>query len=136
MDRLIIESTLADVNEIFLSASNDARLNSALVLGFKPLNTNQVIKAFSALKDIAEKEKLELMICKTMVAGIYDLEIKTDGLDEPLRITNKAINAQTLKGIEDQIERNKQIVLGSNVTKEDHWIIVHAAQIKDCELKR
>ncbi|HKG08869.1 MAG TPA: hypothetical protein VKB19_20530 [Pedobacter sp.] len=135
MDRLIIESTLSDVNEIFLSEKSDARPNRAIILGFKASNTDQVINAFSALKEIAQKSSIELIVCKTSQTGIYDLQIKTEALDEPIRIENKVISHETLGGIEDHVGMNDRIILGTNVSEEENWIIVHTARIKDCELK-
>lgn len=135
MDRLIIESALADVNEIFLSEGSDARPDPAVVLGFKASHTDQVINAFAALKAIAAGNSVELVICKTLSAGIYDMEIKTGGLDEPIRIANKMISHETLGAIEDQIRLNGHIVLGTNVSEEENWIFVHVAHVKNCELK-
>lgn len=136
MDRLIIESTLADVSEIFLSKSNDViRPNPSVVLGFKAINMDQIIHAFAVLKKIADQHEIDLLICKTMTSGIYDLEIKTEGLDEPIRISNKAISNEMLGAIEDQISKNQDIVLATNVSEEESWIPVHATHIKDCEVK-
>jgi len=48
MDRLVIESTLSDVNEVFLSKDNeDETPYPAIVLGFKAANIDQIINAFS-----------------------------------------------------------------------------------------
>jgi len=136
MDRLVIESILADVDEIYLSNDSDnPELNPSIVLGFKAANVDQVINAFTALKQVTHDATVELVICKTLVSGIYDLEIKTDALDEPVRILNKAISHELLGQIEDQLQKSKQIVLGSNVSEEENWILVSEATIKECSVK-
>lgn len=136
MDRLIIESILADVDEVYLSSdSPDAELNPSIILGFKAANTEQVIHAFTALKEVTNSSRVELAICKTLVTGIYDLEIKTEALDEPVRILNKAIPAELLAQIEEQLAKNKEIILGTNVSEHENWIMVHDAQVKECTVK-
>ena len=136
MDRLIIESILADVDQIYLSAdSQEAKFNPAIILGFKAANVDQVIHAFNALKEVTNQGKVELVICKTLVSGIYDLEIKTDALDEPVRILNKAISEELLAQIEEQLEKNSNITLGTNVSAEESWITVSDAAVKECTVK-
>ncbi len=75
------------------------------------------------------------MICRTLVSGIYDLELKCDALDEPVRILNKAIPHELLQQIEDQLHRSKKIVLGTNVTEEETWITVTEAHVKECTVR-
>ncbi len=134
MDRLIIEATLEDVSEIFLSKNiNEVKPEPALVLGFKALNMDQIIHAFSELKKIAEHHPVDLIICKTMVSGMYDIEIKTDGLDEPVRIMNKVISNEIIGEIEDQVGKNKNIALAANVSEDQSWIPVRLTHIKECE---
>lgn len=136
MDRLVIESILADADEIYLS--NDIQkpaVNPAIVLGFKATNADQIIHAFSALKEVTHNKTVELVICRTLVSGIYDLEIKTDALDEPVRILNKAISHELLGQIEDQLMKSKKIKLGANVSEEENWIEVSEAAIKECAVK-
>ena len=136
MDRLVIESILADVDEIYLSNdSQKPELNPSIVLGFKAGNADQVINAFDALKKVTHNSKVELVICRTLVSGIYDLEIKTDALDEPVRILNKAIPHELLQQIEDQLHQSKKIVLGTNVSAEENWITITEAQVKECAVK-
>ena len=136
MDRLVIESILADVDEIYLSNdSQKPELNPSIVLGFKAGNADQVINAFDALKKVTHNSKVELVICRTLVSGIYDLEIKTDALDEPVRILNKAISHELLVKIEDQLHKSKKIVLGTNVSEEENWIEITEAQVKECAVK-
>lgn len=135
MDRLIIEATLEDVNEIFLSRNDEnGAVAPTLMLGFKALNMDQIIRAFAELKKIASQHPIDLVICKTMASGIYDLEIKTQGLDEPVRIMNKAISSEILGEIEDQVARNEHIVMGTNVSEEQNWIPIQLTHIKDCEV--
>lgn len=136
MDRLVIESILADVDEIYLSNDSEKEeLNPSIILGFKAGNSDQIISAFEALKSVAQDDNVELIICRTLVSGIYDLEIKTDALDEPVRILNKVISAELLSAIESQLQKSKKIVLGTNVSEEENWILVNAAQVKECAIK-
>jgi len=136
MDRLVIESILADVDEIYFSNdSQNPELNPSIVLGFKAGNADQVINAFGALKSVAQNSNVELIICRTLVSGIYDLEIKTDALDEPVRILNKVISNEMLTQIEDQLHQSKKIVLGTNVSEEENWITVSEAVVKECAIK-
>lgn len=134
MDRLVIESALSDVNEIFLSGFENSTIEQfGIVLGFKATNTDQVLNAFIGLKDIVCDNAAQLIICKTRLTGIYDLEIKTEGLDEPIRIMNKAIDNETLGAIEDRINNKEGIVLTTNVSEEDNIIPISEVQIKACE---
>lgn len=136
MDRLVIESILAGVDQIYLSNDHSKpELNPSIILGFKASDVDQVIHAFTALKEVTHHKNVELVICKTLVSGIYDLEIKTDALDEPVRILNKAISAELLSQIEEQLQKSKTIVLGTNVSEEDNWIIVRDAAVKECAVK-
>jgi hypothetical protein len=134
MDRLVIESVLSEVNEIFLSGREDSiSEHFGIVLGFKATNTDQVLNAFVGLKDIVSDNSIDLIICKTRLSGIYDLEIKTKGLDEPIRIMNKAIDHETLGAIEDRINNNKGIVLTTNVSEENTLILISETHIKSCD---
>ena len=134
MDRLVIESALSDVNEIFLSETKGSVPSGlGIVLGFKAAHTDQILNAFIGLKNIMCDHNANLVICKTRMTGIYDLEIKTDGLDEPIRILNKAIDNETLGGIEDSINDAKAISLTTNVSEEDNRIEIHKVEIKACD---
>jgi hypothetical protein len=136
MDRLVIESILADVDEIFLSKdSQNAELNPSIILGFKAGNADQVIHAFDALKKVTKDSNVELVICRTLITGVYDIEIKTDALDEPVRILNKVISNELLAEIEEQLSQSKRIVLGTNVSQEENWIQVNEALVKECAVK-
>jgi hypothetical protein len=134
MDRMVIESALSDVNEIFLSGVEE---NSAapfgIVLGFKATHTDLVLNAFNGLKDTVCDNDLNVVICKTRLTGIYDLEIKTEGLDEPIRIMNKAISHETLGAIEDRINDNGSFVLTTNVSEQDNIINMSNVSIKACD---
>lgn len=132
MDRLVIESILADVDEISLS---DADSQAALVLGFKQGYADQVINVFTALKSLTHEKEVELIICKTLTSGIYDLELKTAALDEPVRILNKAISHELLAEIEEALKADRTILLASNVSPKDTWVAVTDAQVKECAVK-
>ena len=69
------------------------------------------------------------------MSGIYDLEIKTDALDEPVRILNKAISQELLVQIEEQLDKSNKIILGTNVSAEENWILVSEAAVKECAVK-
>jgi hypothetical protein len=134
MDRLIIESALSDVSEIsLLTDDKHYEYNFAIVLGFKASNTDQVLHAFAGLKEVAKQDHVQLIICKTQNMGIYDLEIKTKALDEPIRIMNKAIDNETLGAIMDRINEDQHMVVTTNVSEKDNWIKISRAQIKECE---
>jgi bisphosphoglycerate-independent phosphoglycerate mutase (AlkP superfamily) len=136
MDRLVIESILAEAEKIYLSDdSENAESDSSLMLGFRADHAEQVAHAFTALKNVTRNKVVELVICKTLVSGIYDLEIKTDALDEPVRILNKAIANDLLEQIEKQLQQNSEIVLGTNVAEQESWITLTDAQVKECTVK-
>lgn len=137
MDRLVIESTLSDLSEVYYSDDdNNMNPKPAIVLGFKASHTDQIIHAFSALKNLTAEEGVEFLICRTLVPGIYDLEIKSGSLDEPVRIMNKAISNEKLGEIEDQLLHNKEMILTTNVSEEENWIKIHKSEIKDCPVKQ
>jgi hypothetical protein len=131
MDRLIIESTLADVNEIFVADAH-GRQSPVLVLSFNSSDTDKVDHAWSALKEQADQHGAELLICKTMVSGIYDLEIKTPGLDEPVRILNKVIGNDSLSKIESMLSGNTQLRLGVHSIDDGNSVELQATHIKEC----
>jgi hypothetical protein len=136
MDRLVIESILAEAEKIYLSdADENGESGPSLMLGFKGDHAEQVAHAFTALKNVTHNKLVELVICKTLVSGIYDLEIKTDALDEPVRILNKAIPNDLLEQIEKQLQQTQEIVLGTNVAEQESWITLTDAQVKECTVK-
>jgi hypothetical protein len=133
MDRLVIESALSDVNEILLSGSEGQNTGYfSIVLVFKPANTVQALHAFIGLKDIVCDNEVSLVICKSLLAGIYDLEIKTEGLDEPIRIMNKAIDNETLGAIEDKVNNRQKMVLSTNASEDENVIVITEVLIKAC----
>ncbi len=133
MDRLIIESILADVNEIFIANDNSGEeTGPAIVLGFKAKDNDQIIHAFTELKKLAADRELSLVICKTMVSGMCDLELLTDALDEPVRICNKVITSEMLGELEDYINKGIRVSLTTNVSEEKNRITLGEVQIKEC----
>jgi hypothetical protein len=133
MDRLIIETILADVDEILLSGDNsNTEVNPCILLGYKASNIDQIIHAFSELKKLLANHEVSFLICKTMVHGMYDLEIASDALDEPVRIANKVIEQDTLQQIEQFIEKSPEIKLAINVSQEENWIHVDRAEVRTC----
>lgn len=136
MDRLVIESILAETEKIYVSNdSESAELGTILMLGFKADHAEQVVNAFTALKNITHDKVVELVICKTLTSGIYDLELKTDALDEPVRILNKAIPDDLLLRLESQLQKDQEILLGTNVSEQESWITLTSAQVKECAVK-
>ena len=133
MDRLVLESILADVSEVFLAKeNNNDALTSSILLGFKATNADQIISAFSHLKEIADTNGIALTICNTLVTGMYDLELVTEGLDEPIRICNKVIDAKFIKEIEELANSDSEVTLGSNVSEEENWFRLDSVAVKDC----
>ena len=132
MDRLIIEATLEDVNEITLSENTNG-MDSNQVLLFKAMNTDQIAHAFAELKKAIAQHPLDLFICKTMVHGIYDLELKTDGLDEPVRIMNKVISPDVLKHLEEQSATQPSLLIATDPVEQKSWLPIRSILIKDCE---
>lgn len=134
MDRLIIETVLADVNEIFLAKDHSIpgqRTN--IVLGFKARNTEQIIHAFEVLKSMTKDHEVALVICKTVQAGMYDLEICTEALDEPVRIMNKVITNETIGEIKDHLLISGKMMLSTNVSEDENWIDIDKVELKACE---
>lgn len=136
MDRLVIESIFSDVEEIILSDDQlIPELGKSIILRFSTENTEQVKSAFSTLKNLIQDKKVEFIICRTLISGVYDLEIKTDALDEPIRIVNKAIRPELLSEIEGILEKSHSIAIGTNVTSKDYWVLATHAQVKECTVK-
>lgn len=137
MDRLVMESTFADVDELYISNNKGiSETASSIFLGFKDVNSEQAKHAFRALKNVTQNHSVEFIICRTLTSGIYDLEIKTDALDEPLRIINKMINHETLVQIENLLNSDKKIVLATNLAEVKDWIEINAATVKECTVKK
>lgn len=134
MDRLIIEAALSDVNEIFLETKSEEDDVFDVVLGFNTVNTEQIIHAFSELKDISINHAIQLVICKTMVSGMYDLDLKSDFLDEPIRIMNKTIDNEILSAIESRINANQRMALATNISGDVNSIPLSGVHIRECEM--
>ena len=109
MDRLVIESILADANEVALVDTQSSL--PCICLGFDNANMEQVKHAFEELNRLTLNKAVSLIICETLVTGIYDLEIVTDALDEPVRICNKVVEQQTLKGIREIMDKHPELIL-------------------------
>jgi len=109
MDRLIIESILADVDEVIFSPTELAV--PSILLKFHNGNQEKIKHAFDALKTLKADKTCSLLICETLVSGIYDLEICTDALDEPVRISNKVIAPAALEELKSQVKSNPEIRL-------------------------
>lgn len=109
MDRLVIESILADVNEVALVDTQSSL--PCICLGFDNANMEQVKHAFEELNKLTLNKAVSLIICETLVTGIYDLEIVTEALDEPVRICNKVVEQQTLKGIREIMDKHPELIL-------------------------
>ncbi|WP_316747296.1 hypothetical protein [Pedobacter gandavensis] len=133
MDRLIMESVLADVNGFNLTKDNRAGYTSALLMGFNEDRLTQVGHVFSELKGMVQEEGIELLICKTMVHGIYDLEICTTVLDEPVRISNKAISQEMIGEIEKHVGAEAKVLLGVDGLGVEDWLEIGSLTIKKCE---
>lgn len=133
MDRLIIETILADVDDILVSGDHsNTDEHPCILLGYKASNIDQIIHAFTALKKLLVNHKVSLVICKTMVSGMYDLEIVSDALDEPVRINNKVIEHDVVEKIEKLLSDNSGIKLALNVSQEENWIHVDEASVRFC----
>jgi hypothetical protein len=133
MDRLIIETILADVDEILVSGDySNTDENPCILLGYKASNIDQIIHAFAALKKLLANHKVSLVICKTMISGMYDIEIVSDALDEPVRINNKVIEHNVVHQIESLLGSNAQIKLAINVSQERNWIHMDEASLRVC----
>jgi hypothetical protein len=133
MDRLIIETVLENVDEILVSGDySNTNEHPCLLLSYKASNIDQIIHAFSELKKLVANHKVTLVICKTMVSGMYDLEIVCDAMDEPVRINNKVIEHQVIQQIEELLNHSPEIKLAINVSQEENWIHIDEASIRVC----
>lgn len=133
MDRLIMESVLSDVSSFNLTKDGRDGFTGVLVMGFTEDRIAQVNHAFSELKKMVQEAGVALLICRTMVDGIYDLEICTDVLDEPLRINNKAIPNDMILEMERHVGNNPKIMLGADGLSAENWLAIGKLNIKNCE---
>jgi hypothetical protein len=133
MDRLIIETVLENVDEILISGDySNTDEHPCILLSYKATNIDQIIHAFSELKKLVANHKVSLVICKTMVTGMYDLEIVSDAMDEPIRINNKVIEHEAIKQIEELLNKSPEIKLAINVSQEENWIHIDDASVRVC----
>jgi hypothetical protein len=128
MDRLVIESILADTNEIALVDTQSSI--PCVCLGFEDTNMEQVRSAFHTLQNLTATKSVSLVICETLMSGIYDIEIVTDALDEPIRICNKVIEQQTLKSIREIMDKHPELILAVNGAAEDTSLKINTATYK------
>ena len=133
MDRLVIETILSDLDGISMSEDQSfSGSGSALLLSFKTGNSSQIVAAFDALKKTIGEHEVSFVICKTMVSGMYDLEIASDALDEPIRLSNKVVKDEILAKLEEDLEADNSVRLAINVGDEDHWIELNQVSIREC----
>lgn len=101
-----------------------------ICLGFEDGKIEQVKHAFEALKKLTANKAVSLVICETLVNGIYDLEIVTDALDEPVRICNKVVEQQTLKGIREIMDKHPELILAVSGAEADTELKINTATYK------
>ena len=133
MDRLVIETILSDLDGISVSEDQSfSGSGSALLLSFKTGNSSQIVAAFDALKKTIGEHEVSFVVCKTMVSGMYDLEIASDALDEPIRLSNKVVKDEMLAKLEEDLEAEKSVCLAINVGDEHHWIELNQVSVRQC----
>jgi hypothetical protein len=132
MDRLVIESILADVSDVFYTdESTTENLSPTIVFGFKASQSEQIITAFQQLKTISDLHEVSLTICNTLVSGMYDIEIFTEALDEPIRICNKVIGKDFFAKVQECINNQRGLGLASNYSEKETWIKLSKVDLKD-----
>lgn len=133
MDRLIIETVLSDVDEILISGDySNTQEHPCLLLSYKASNIDQIIHAFAALKKLLAHHEVSLLVCETMVSGMYDLEIVSDALDEPVRISNKVIEHEEIRKLRSLLSNSPELKLATNVSQEENWIHASKVEIRVC----
>lgn len=128
-----MESVLSDVSSFKLTRDSRDGFTGVLEMGFTEDRIAQVSHAFSELKKMVKEEGIQLVICRTMVEGIYDLEICTDLLDEPVRINNKAISKDMVLEMERHVGKKPRLMLGVDGLSVDNWLEIGLLDIKNCE---
>jgi hypothetical protein len=128
MDRLVIETILADVNEVALVDTQSSI--PCICLSFDETHLEQVKHAFEALRKLTAQQEVSLVICETLVNGIYDIEIVTEALDEPIRICNKVVEQQTLKGIREIMDQHPKLTLAVSGAEADTALQINTATYK------
>jgi hypothetical protein len=129
MDRLVIETILTDVDEVTLINSESSI--PSICLGFDAGNIEQAKHAFAALKKLTAYKEVSLVICETLVSGIYDLEIVTDALDEPVRICNKVVEHETLSGIRAIMDQQPELLLAVKGAEDETGLKISKATYKE-----
>lgn len=132
MDRLVIETILADADSVALVDTQSSK--PCICLGFDSGSMDQVKHAFEAMKALTENDSVSLVICETLVTGIYDIEIVTAALDEPIRICNKVVEQQTLKDIREIMDKHPEVVLAVSGAEEDVQLKIDSATFKGSQL--
>jgi hypothetical protein len=133
MDRLVIESILADVDEVVLSSTTAAV--PSILLKFANGNKEQIKHAFKALETLKADKSFSLMICETLVTGMYDFEICTAALDEPVRICNKVLDHTELERIKETIKTNPEVILAVSGIEEDTTLQIEETKFKAHQVK-
>lgn len=128
MDRLVIESILADADEVVLNTEPSAP--QSILLNFSNGNQEQIKHAFHALNALKADNTFSLLICDTLVSGMYDLEICTPALDEPVRICNKVIGHSELEKIKTQIKANPEMNLAVIGLEDEAFIHIEETSFK------
>jgi hypothetical protein len=128
MDRLVIETILTDVESV--SFNNIQGSLPCISFGFDEANIEQAKHAFHALNKLTSHKEVSLVICETLVSGMYDFEIVSDAMDEPVRICNKVIDHEVLNRIEEQINQQPEIIIGIKDLEVDNQIHINKASYK------
>ena len=128
MDRLVIETILADTTEVALVDTQSSI--PCICLKFDEANIQQVKHAFEALRKVTAHKEVSLVICETLVNGVYDIEIVTEALDEPVRICNKVVEQQTLKGIREIMDQHPALILAVSGAQADTALQINTASYK------
>jgi hypothetical protein len=128
MDRLVIETILTDVESV--SFNNIQGSLPCISFGFDGTNIEQAKHAFNALKKLTLHKGVSLVICETLVSGMYDFEIVSEAMDEPVRICNKVIDHEVLNRIEEQINQQPEIIIGIKDLEVDSQIHINKASYK------
>jgi hypothetical protein len=103
-----------------------------LLLSYKAANIDQIIHAFSALKKLLANHEVSLLVCETMVSGMYDLEIVSDAMDEPVRINNKVIEHEEIRKLRELLSNSPELKIATTVSQEENWIHANKVEIRVC----
>lgn len=133
MDRLVIETILADVEEVTLINTQSSM--PCICLGFDAGNIEQAKHAFAALHKLTAHKEVSLVICETLVSGIFEIEVITDALDEPVRICNKVIEQHTLGGIREIMDKQDELLLAVKGSEDETQLHISRATYKGHQVK-